>query len=317
MPTLPSALTLPATTDRAPPRRPRIGSRSLAKLCSTWSLTSESRQGLRFRTREAWWSGKRNLELHSRQVVLCFGDQPQIGSAASEHGRSATGDAMADDQKKDGGGRSWPLGLGGVIVLLVGLVASAISGFYLEISLNAPSSFAELSSVKDLTSMVDLKLDFGTTEKWRGYIGESRGSRHQIEEMTVTLKQLTKYKRVTGELRSSETGDEFSMVGFLGGPSSVLVDLGRTFGVGAYFLKPGASSQIPGTIYFGYLLANVWRDQPGGDMLVDKCPFVLVNDQAVQSHHITAENAGDTFGFLMTPCTEFKMPMSLVNSDSQ
>jgi hypothetical protein len=186
---------------------------------------------------------------------------------------------MSDDSKvsaapEKGSGASWKAKFGGSLaILVVGLVASAISGLYLEISIGTPSSIAELTSFADLKRLISGNLDFGTTQKWRGYIGETEGSMHHIEELSLTLKQLSKFKRAVGDSRSADTGDEYSIVGFFGGSASVLVDVGRTMGFGAYILKPGASQQIPGPIYFGYALLNVWRDKPGGETFVDKCPI--------------------------------------------
>ena len=225
---------------------------------------------------------------------------------------------MANDDSGSGNGsggerRKWPFGLGGGLAAVVfALIASAVSGLYFEVSVSAPKHLEEITSAKGLLRLVSATLDFGTTNEWRGFIGETRGDLRHIEEVTVRLKELSKYKRAVGESQSADTGAEFSTVGFFGGQSGVLVDLGKTFGFGAYLLKAGADSQIPGPIYFGYLLANVWRNQPGGDTLIARCPFILVQNDVVVSHHLTAEKISDAFGFLGTPCTEFKMPMSLI-----
>jgi hypothetical protein len=221
---------------------------------------------------------------------------------------------MNDNSDK---GSSWKAKLGGgIAVLIIGLVIAALSGLYFEVSVSKPVSLEDISSFKDLGKLISVDLDFGTTQKWRGFIGETRGDMHHIEEMTLTLKQFSKNKRAIGETLSSETGDEFSTVGFLGGPNSVLVDLGRTTGFGAYILKPGASQQNLGPIYFGYILVNVWRDQPGGETLIDKCPFIIIDKEVAETRHMSADKMADAFGFLMTPCSEFKMPRSLVDIDN-
>jgi hypothetical protein len=225
--------------------------------------------------------------------------------------------AEAKDDKT-GNGSSWMAKLGGgLAIVIVVVVISALSGLHLEISVSKPESLQDISSFQDLGKLIGADLDFGQTGKWEGYIGESRGQMHHIEEIALTLKQLSKNKRVVGTTQSRETGDEFSVVGFLGSHDSVFVDLGKTAGFGAYILKPGANEQISGPMYFGYVLVNTWRDKPGGEMLIDKCPLIIIDRDVAEKNHMDANKMADMFGFLQTPCSEFKMPMSLVDVDKQ
>jgi hypothetical protein len=147
-------------------------------------------------------------------------------------------------------------------------------------------------------------------------VGETEGNLHHIEEMRMTLTQLSRIRRTTGDSVSAD-GGKYSVVGFFGGPSGVLVDLGQTAGFGAYMLKPGADADVPGPIYFGYALLNAWRGSPGGQTFIAKCPFVIIKSDVSESLHLTPEKMEDKFGFLRTPCTEFKMPMSLNDVDHQ
>ena len=225
---------------------------------------------------------------------------------------------MADAANdKTGKASSWSAKLGGgTVIMMAVVVISALSGLHFEISISKPASLQDISSFQDLGKLITADLDFGQTEKWAGYIGESRGQMHHIEEIALTLKQLSKNKRVIGTTESRETGDEFSVVGFLGSHDSVFVDIGRTAGFGAYILKPGASA-LSGPMYFGYVLVNTWRDKPGGEMLINKCPFIIIDKDIAEKSHIDADKMVDMFGFLRTPCSEFKMPMSLVDVDTQ
>lgn len=215
------------------------------------------------------------------------------------------------------GGSLWRRILGAFAVLIVGLVVSAISGLYFDVSVSPPKSLSDVTSLDEIEKLLTAHLDFGSNQDWRGYIGESRGNMHHVEEMTLTLKQFAKTRRAIGETVSMESGDQFSTVGFLGGSNNVLVDLGRTGGVGTYILKSGASDRISGPIYFGYVLVEIWRDQPGGERIIDKCPFVLIGKDVAEANHMNGDKIADIFGFLNTPCSEFKMPMSLIDIDDQ